>query len=94
MEKLVKMKEINEWEVLTPDGWKDFSGIVEFEKTVITITFNDGTELTGSNDHRVETIIGMLSLKELTVGILVVGKYNLIGLLKYLMKKKNKKCMI
>ena len=91
MEKLVKMKEINEWEVLTPDGWKDFSGIVEFEKTVITITFNDGTELTGSNDHRVETIIGMLSLKELTVGILVVGKYNLIRVIKISHEKEKQK---
>jgi|SaaInlStandDraft_4_1057021.scaffolds.fasta_scaffold34405_2 hypothetical protein len=62
------MKEINEWEVLTPEGWKDFSGIVEYEKTVITIKFDNGIELTGSLEHRVMTDDGMCELQNLEYG--------------------------
>lgn len=46
------MKEILEWEVLTPDGWSDFSGIIELEKKVLTVKFQSGKELTGSETHR------------------------------------------
>jgi len=62
------MKEINEWEVLTPEGWKDFSGVVEYEKRVMTITFNDNTILTGSENHRVKSCVGMMELKLLMLG--------------------------
>jgi len=59
------MKDIEEWEVLTPDGWKDFSGIVEYEKKVITVKLCNGMELTGSENHRVMTDTGMVELKDL-----------------------------
>lgn len=62
------MKDISEWEVLTPDGWKDFSGIVQFEKQVITITLKNGMTLTGSESHRVVTKSGMKQLDQLQIG--------------------------
>jgi hypothetical protein len=68
------MKDITEWEVLTPEGWKDFSGIVELEKKVITIKFNDDTELTGSESHRVMTIDGMCELQNLEIDSIVQTK--------------------
>lgn len=68
------MKEIDEWEVLTPEGWKDFSGIVEYEKKVITIKFNDDSDLTGSETHRVMTIDGMKELQELKISDIVQTK--------------------
>lgn len=68
------MKDITEWEVLTPEGWRDFSGIIELEKKVITITLSDGTELTGSETHRVNTINGMYELQKLKIGVYVETK--------------------
>lgn len=68
------MKNIDEWEVLTPEGWKDFSGIVEYEKKVITVKFNNGKDLTGSETHRVMTIDGMVELQDLVVGSIVQTK--------------------
>jgi len=66
------MKNIKEWEVLTPEGWKDFSGIVQFEKRVISITFAGDTVLTGSLDHRVSCPSGnMTSLANLEVDDIV-----------------------
>lgn len=47
------MKEINEWEVLTPDGYKDFSSIITLEKETLTINFTDGSNIIGSLTHRV-----------------------------------------
>ncbi len=62
------MKSITEWEVLTPDGWKDFSGVVQFEKQVLTITLKNGMTLTGSESHRVVALGGMKQLNQLNVG--------------------------
>ena len=68
------MKTINGWEVLTPEGWKDFAGIVEFEKPVLTVTFSTGNYLTGSMTHKVMTTTGMVELQSLVVNDLVKSK--------------------
>lgn len=68
------MKNIDEWEILTPDGWRDFSGIVELQKQVLTVKFNDKTHLTGSETHRVKGINGMIQLQDLVVGDIVETK--------------------
>lgn len=68
------MKNIEEWEVLTPTGWKDFSGVVQFEKPVVTVTFKNDKELTGALEHRVSTPDGkMIKLVELKTGDVVEG---------------------
>ncbi len=68
------MKEIEEWEVLTPEGWKDFSGIIKLEKKVITVKFSDGNKLTGSESHRIMTINGMMELQHLEIGMVTMTK--------------------
>jgi len=45
------MKEITEWEILTPQGWKDFQGIIELEKETIKIILNSNEFLIGSKTH-------------------------------------------
>ena len=66
------MKDIYEWEVLTPTGWQDFTGIVEYEKSVLTIKLNNGTELTASETHRVLTINGVVEMKDLVIGSIIM----------------------
>lgn len=61
-------KEITEWEVLTPDGWQDFSGIMELEKEVQTIECTNGKKLTGSESHRVYSDDRFRQIKDLFVG--------------------------
>ena len=65
------MKEITEWQVLTPAGWKDFSGVAQFEKQVMTIKLSDNNELTASESHRVESESGMIEIQHLKVGDLI-----------------------
>ncbi len=66
------MKDIYEWEVLTPTGWQDFTGIVEYEKLVLTIKLNNGAELTASETHRVLTINGVVEMKDLVIGSIIM----------------------
>jgi hypothetical protein len=83
------MKEITEWEVLTPDGWKSFEGIVELEKTTLTIKFHNGTELTGSKTHRVLLKNGeMIELDKLLVGDTIIGKNETL-IVKSIIENKN-----
>lgn len=46
-------KEINEWEVLTPNGWSDFAGVSKIVKnSYIKIEFNDGSNVECSCSHK------------------------------------------
>lgn len=43
------------YEILTPNGWEDFSGVVANKQVSVkssVITFSDGTTITATNDHR------------------------------------------
>lgn len=60
-------KDITEWEVLTPDGWCNFNGIVEYEKKVITFELENGDYLTGSETHKVITVNGKQKIDELEI---------------------------
>ena len=69
------MKKIEEWEVLTPEGWKDFSGIVKLEKKTLKVTFQSGNHLIGSETHRVLLKNDeFVSLEDLMVGDTLIGK--------------------
>jgi len=46
------MKNIEEWEVLTPDGFKPFSGIIKLKKKTLKVKFQSGKELIASETHR------------------------------------------
>lgn len=72
------MKDITEWEVLTPDGWRDFNGVVQFEKQTITVEFSDGFKLTGSTSHRVSTPSGFVQLDALKIGDEVESENGLV----------------
>lgn len=53
----MNFKSINEWEVLTPSGWSDFKGIQTLKKeTFFKITFDDGTILKCSENHKLKSI--------------------------------------
>lgn len=73
------MKDIYEWEVLTPTGWQDFTGIVKFEKKVLTVKFSDGSHLTASETHRVLTMNGLCEFQNLVPGTMVHTKNNLVS---------------
>jgi len=73
------MIDITEWEVLTPDGYKDFSGIVELEKETLTVSFRDGSKLIGSLTHRVLLKNNqMIELQNLMVGDTLIGQYGTV----------------
>ena len=72
------MKDITEWEVLTPDGWRDFSGIVQFEKQTVVVEFSTGLKLRGSTTHRVATPSGFKCLNELQLGDVVESEHGLV----------------
>ena len=49
-------KAIDEWEVLTPDGWSTFSGIKETTRdAVYEIQTTTGTSLVCSSEHKIKT---------------------------------------
>lgn len=69
------MKEIDEWEVLTPTGWQDFSGIIELEKKVIEVTFRSGKKLKASETHRLELKSGdLIEMQDLMVHDTVISE--------------------
>ncbi len=69
------MINITEWEVLTPEGYRDFSGIIELEKETLTIILRDDTELIGSLTHRVLLKNDeMIELQHLMIGDTLIGQ--------------------
>jgi len=50
------IKNITDWEVLTPDGYQDFMGISENEsKNVIELIFDNGSSFICTYDHKIFT---------------------------------------
>jgi hypothetical protein len=49
---LVNFIENSDYEILTPDGWKDFSGIANYgKKKLIRVTTSNGKNITVSHNH-------------------------------------------
>lgn len=47
------IKNINEWEILTPSGWSDFKAIKKIQKNCyINIVFDDGSDINSSENHK------------------------------------------
>ena len=68
-------KEINEWEVLTPEGWCEFSGVVKTKKKKITVSFESGKEITCSETHRFQLKSGdFIEAQHLLVKDTLIGK--------------------
>lgn len=52
---MVERKEIKNWEVFTPDGWSDFTGIQKLEKEkYVNITFSNKKHITCSLNHKLK----------------------------------------
>jgi hypothetical protein len=45
------MKKIEEWEILTDEGWKDFNGVIEYDEKEIYFVKTQSFELRCSEDH-------------------------------------------
>lgn len=78
------IKNINDWEVLTPSGWSDFSGIKKIIKDkIIKIIFEDGSHIECSTSHRLKlknnTFIYALQIKK---GMVLCGKDNIDKIVK------------
>lgn len=54
------IKNINDWEILTPSGWSDFSGIKKTIKNFYYyIKFDDGSDLYCSDSHKLKSSDGV-----------------------------------
>jgi hypothetical protein len=70
------IKNINDWEVLTPSGWSNFSGIKKVVKDrIVKIVFEDETHIECSTSHKLKlkdnTFIYALQIKN---GMILQGK--------------------
>lgn len=79
-----KFKRINEWEVLTPNGWSNFDGITKLQKECyIKITFEDESWLKCSENHKIKLISNkFIHAKNLKVGMILLGKKSIHKIIK------------
>lgn len=77
-------KTINEWEVLTPDGWSSFSGIKEITRdTIYEIQTASGNSLVCSPEHKIKTYDGkFVPANSLEVGAKLDSVHQVISILK------------
>ena len=69
------IKNIEEWEVETPSGWSNFSGIKSTKKDCyIRLVFSDNTEIKGSFEHRIRIWHSFISLKDMKIGSIIRSK--------------------
>lgn len=76
-----KIKNINEWEILTPNGWSNFDSIKKITKNYYyKILFNNGSIIEGSENHKIKMkngefrYLSCLMLNEVTYNNLSVVK--------------------
>lgn len=82
--KEVAFYENSDFEILTPSGYQDFKGIVTRNaQGMFRITFEDGSTLRCTPDHKVKTTIGFYEAKELTYSHKIETENGLLGI-KYL----------
>lgn len=69
-------KDNTEYEILTPNGWEDFEGILEndFDKEGKHITFINGMELIATNEHRFYSSGQEISVDKISVGMFLDHK--------------------
>lgn len=60
------------YEILTPKGWSDFSGIITHDASTI-IVINDG-KLNCTEEHRLETTNGFIRADDLQIGDVILGE--------------------
>ena len=56
---MCNVKNINDWEILTPSGWSDFKSIKKIQKDCyINIAFDDGSDVNSSENHKFKCYSG------------------------------------
>lgn len=75
-----QVKQISEWEVLTPSGWSDFSGIKKTIKNEsVEITTSKNNVIHGSKNHKIKILNKQFKyLKDLMVGEKINKKETII----------------
>lgn len=74
MAEFIEEKYINEWEVETPNGWKDFEGIGKtIEYKVYEVIFDDNTIILCADNHIFMNGDSQIYCKDLVIGSTVDG---------------------
>ena len=70
------IKKINNWEVLTPNGWSNFKAVSKLKKEVyITVKFTDGTYIKCSENHKLKLLSNeFIHVKDIKKGMKFIGK--------------------
>ena len=73
---ITKFKKIDEWEVLTPNGWSDIEGVSKIQKpSYIKIIFNNNSWIKCSNNHKLKLLNGeFIYAKDIKRGMEFEGK--------------------
>ena len=80
---MYNIKNINEWEILTPSGWSDFKAIKKIQKNCyINIVFDDDSDINSSENHKFKCYSGNFKFaKNLRKGskiLSIENKYKII----------------
>jgi hypothetical protein len=80
----IDYKDINEWEVLTPNGWQSFSGIKKVNKSIyVKLIFKSKNILVCSVGHKLKRIDNVfVDTKKIKRGTKIIGKNNNIEIVK------------
>jgi hypothetical protein len=80
----IDYKDINEWEVLTPNGWQSFSGIKKVNKSIyVKLIFKSKNILVCSIGHKLKRIDNVfVDTKKIKRGTKIIGKNNNIEIVK------------
>lgn len=76
------IKNINEWQIETPDGFVDFDGIVESEHEKSYIISTDTYKIRATGEHLFNTITGIKTVEELKINDGLIDKFNTIRFIK------------
>lgn len=68
-------KNINNFKIKTPNGWESFAGVALMgTKPVKTLTFDDGTQITGTDNHVFFTADNVeIFIKDINIGTILSG---------------------
>ena len=69
----IKIKEQNRYEILTPDGWSEFSGVSKQSTASIVTIITDNCKLRCTNNHKLQLIEGnFIFAKDIIVGNVIL----------------------
>jgi hypothetical protein len=74
------IKKINNWEVLTPNGWSSFKAVSKLQKEIyINVKFTDGTYIKCSENHKLKLASNeFIYVREIKKGMQFIGKDHIL----------------